>query len=214
MTIMNMFLGLDLGNIGTPPVFIANTESTGLSVSSFSQPVPSGNAGDLLLLIVTSTERAANTPAGWTLLFENINAQAFIHFYYKTAAAASEANITVTLAATTNTHSVIFRFRNANPIPVINSGGAFNYVPTATINYPAVASPALTDYNIQFAYFFNPNVTVATPTNSTVLYINNDGAPPSFFTFFDIGPSVNKSSTYSQSSTNPAYSAQIRIRRA
>lgn len=200
----------------TPIQLIGSVGTQSVSVLSYSQSVPSGATGDLLLLIYTATNNPASTPAGWTQLFQNQNAQVYINIFYKTAAAASESNFTVTMTQTnpTNVYSGIFRFRNANTVPAINSGGAFNYNTTGSVSYPAVTSGVSTDYNIQFAYFFNPSVTVATPSGSTSLLVDNDSTSPSFFTFFDIGVGVNKSSTFTQSSSNPAYSAQIRIRAA
>ena len=181
------------------------TES--IAVSSFSQAVPSGNSGDLLLLIVVSPN-SITLPSGWTSLFGSFSTMVC----YKSASTVSESNFTVSITGPNNCGSAIYRFSGASTALVAGATNAFNYNPTGTVGYQAISGGVGSDYYLQWVHATNASANFSIPTTSIgALLVDNNATAPSFASFFSIGVGSAKSSNFTQPTTGVLFSGQIRI---
>ena len=178
---------------------------------SYSQAVPSGAIGNLLLLIIVSPG-GITLPSGWTQLTSQANANLLTLVCYKSASTTSESNFTVSISGQSNCGTAMYRFSGASTSLVAGAVGAFNTGTNTTVNYQAISGGLSTDYYIQWSHATNASASFSIPTTSIdALLVDNDVDAPSFTSFFSIGDGSAKSSNITQPTTNPVASGQIRI---
>jgi len=202
--------GISLMMIGSSkvPVQFIGSAFNDASNTFYSQPVPSGETGDLLILI--SGANAAvdySTPAGWTFLGKDSSASRRAAWFYKTASAASESNFNVTVTAAAPIGGVVLRFRYAAPTPsigTISTGTA----PTAITASAVSAGPG--DLILQCFVAGGSNAIFSVPSVSNgTLFTDTNANQPSIAVFYQNSASSNATST--PTGTSVLNAVQIRL---
>lgn len=190
----------------------AFNDSGGSLVSSYSQSVPSGLAGDLLIFIFAGNNSVIyDTPDGWTDLASVGNANRRSSISYKIATSSSESNFTASTNFSGNAvlGGVVLRFRNVGEDPF--AGTYANATFTTAITASAV-SATTGDFVLQCFISGSSGRTWATPTVSDgVLFTDSNAFQPSIAVFYQLGGSSNASSSVS-GSTSTLNAIQIRLR--
>lgn len=188
----------------------AFNDSNGVNVNSYSQSVPSGLTGDLLIFIFGgNSTRTYSTPSGWTYLADpSSNDRSSVS--YKIATSSSESNFTASLASgTAILGGVVLRFRNVGETPVAGTYAAVSS--TTSITADAV-SATTGDYVIQCFISGSSSRTWSTPTVSDgVLFTDSNAYQPSIAVFYQLDGSDNASSNLSGGNST-LNAVQIRLR--
>lgn len=191
-------------------VAAAFSDSGGAQGLSYSQAVPSGKAGDVLIFVFGSNSGLIpTTPSGWTSLgIAASNARAA--FYYKVAATASEANFTATQSASTAIlGGVVLRFSNVRG--TVTAGTVASVTAGNTVTATAVAGVLANDYVLQCYVNGGSGITMSQPTVSAgVLFRDTNAFQPSIAVFYSRGYSLSAASTPSPV-TGVSNGVQIRL---
>jgi len=188
----------------------AFNDSNGVNVSSYSQSVPSGLTGDLLIFIFGgNSTRTYSTPSGWTYLADP-SASDRSSVSYKIATSSSESDFTASLASGTAVlGGVVLRFRNVGETPV---AGTYAYASSTTSITADAVSATTGDYVIQCFIAGSSSRTWSTPTVSDgVLFTDSNAYQPSIAVFYQLDGSDNASSNLSGGSST-LNAVQIRLR--
>lgn len=163
------------------PTIVANTQGVSAATNTTSHPItlPSGSVGDMLFVIMSTTNSAnISPPAGYTLLNDSyLNATGGIgqKVFWKTASATSE---TLTVTTTTSCQSSYFVYRLSGAAHATVGG---KYWSSTAITNPSMYNNRASDIpkdNIFLAVLSTYGSTVATavPTNYTGLITQSSGS--------------------------------------
>lgn len=199
-----------LSGNATPVYFVGSafSDSGGVAGTSYSQDVPSGLAGDMLIFVYGSNSPGTYSASGWTQLVASTRSAV----YYKVAATDSEAAFSAT---TTNGGSVaggvVLRFRNTSTTPVAGTAAAAAISGGGTITATAV-SATFGDYVLQAVVDGGGGRSFTQPSVSTgTLFTETDGEQPSVFVFYQIGGSSDATTTKTGASSTTNF-VQVRLR--
>jgi len=198
------------GKTAFPTTYVSNSGFTTGNGTSWSQSVPNGNIGDLLLLYVNTigSRSRITQPVGWTRLADT----SYVSFAYKFATATSESSFTITGNTSGTTPSIVLRYRNAGT-PIIGATAPSNYLSTNPISMTAAAVPSASSLSTSLAFFAprGSSATFTTPIGYTSIISDIDATAPSAAIFSKYGGSTVATSTVTRTAGGIGDAVQILI---
>lgn len=185
----------------------AFSDSGGAAGTSYSQDVPSGLTGDMLIFVYGSNSAGTYSASGWTQLVSSTRSAV----YYKIAATNSEAAFSATTSTVAVSGGVVLRFRNASTTPVAGTAAAATVADGGTITATAV-SATFKDYVLQAVVDGGGGRSFTQPSVSTsTLFTEIDGEQPSVFVFYQLNGSSDATTTKTGASSITNF-VQVRLR--
>jgi hypothetical protein len=188
----------------------AYTDTNGAGANNYSQPVPSGLSGDLLIYIGGCQSDVAYTvPSPWIELRKTSTSSGRSTVYYKVATSNSESNFRVDISLSRVVGGVVLRFRN---VDTVFAGSYSEASSVTTVTAPEV-SATTNDYVLQ-CFISGASLRVfSVPTVSTgTIFTDSNSSQPSISVFYQLNGSNNATSTTSGGGTSALNGIQIRLR--
>lgn len=161
------------------PVGSPTTATDGAATFSHTVNIPSGSAGDMLIIIICALATMGTCSAtGWTALGEDLNSgQAHINYLWRYADGSEGTSVTVTSTGTTRTcNLIVHRFSGAkNQAPEKGTAVTFTSSGTTAANPPSLTPSWGAEDTLWLPVMGNKTTggVSAAPTNYSNLAVNS-----------------------------------------